>query len=315
MVGSHGKHPRCCPEGASHVRLLVDPAFALDVLPGTSRWSDYDGDEIYGDYVVDDVTGDVTETMAYLPGVGQMDTQTGEIVYFHGDQITSLRAVSNEQSAVNGVMVCTAFGEQVYADGTVGTRYQFAGAWGYESSDRSDALAELGWQHVGYRYYDPSTGRFLQRDPIGIHGGLNVYEYVGSSPLVALDPSGLGGYITGGGFKGRIRDDHCDEGSFEREWEGKHREAQERWDRLIHPPPRPKPPYNPPPIIWPSIKTNLQATGIGCCVAGGVFAGPPGWLAGAGAILGGHDIIIDNYKGNALFGASVCLRLKYWVLY
>ncbi len=160
------------------------------VLPGTTRWSDYDGDEIYGDYIVDDVTGAVTNTMAYLPGVAQMDMQTGEITYFHSDQIGSLRAVSNQQSAVSGTMVYTAFGEQVSADGTVGTRYQYAGAWGYETSDRSDVLAELGWVHVGHRYYDPSTGRFLQRDPIGLHGGPNAYEYVASSPLLAVDPNG-----------------------------------------------------------------------------------------------------------------------------
>jgi len=45
--------------------------------------------------------------------------------------------------------------------------------------------------HVGARYYDPSTGRFLQRDPIGIAGGLNVYAYVGNRPTVRIDPLGL----------------------------------------------------------------------------------------------------------------------------
>jgi uncharacterized protein RhaS with RHS repeats len=45
---------------------------------------------------------------------------------------------------------------------------------------------------VGWRYYDPASGRFLQRDPIGIRGGLNVYEYVDSNPLTSIDPSGCG---------------------------------------------------------------------------------------------------------------------------
>ncbi len=166
------------------------PWMEKTVLPGTTRWSDYDGDEIYGDYIVDDVTGVLTETMAYLPGVAQMDSQTGEIVYFHGDQIGSARAICDQQSAVSGTMVYTAFGEKVYADGAVGTRYQYAGAWGYESSARPDALADLGWLHVGHRYYDPATGRFLQRDPIGLHGGPNAYEYIASSPLLAVDPNG-----------------------------------------------------------------------------------------------------------------------------
>jgi uncharacterized protein RhaS with RHS repeats len=49
----------------------------------------------------------------------------------------------------------------------------------------------LPFLHVGHRYYDPSSGRFLQRDPIGIRGGSNVYEYVDSRPTRNRDPSGL----------------------------------------------------------------------------------------------------------------------------
>jgi len=44
--------------------------------------------------------------------------------------------------------------------------------------------------HVGARYYDPATGRFLQRDPIGVQGGLNVYQYAAGTPTIAVDPDG-----------------------------------------------------------------------------------------------------------------------------
>ena len=46
-------------------------------------------------------------------------------------------------------------------------------------------------QHVGWRWYQPDTGRFTQRDPIGIRGGLNVYEYCGGNPVAEGDPEGL----------------------------------------------------------------------------------------------------------------------------
>ncbi|OAI48016.1 hypothetical protein AYO44_08140 [Planctomycetaceae bacterium SCGC AG-212-F19] len=40
--------------------------------------------------------------------------------------------------------------------------------------------------------YDPSIGRFLTEDPIGLKGGdANLYRYLGNSPLNAVDPSGL----------------------------------------------------------------------------------------------------------------------------
>jgi RHS repeat-associated protein len=76
----------------------------------------------------------------------------------------------------------TAFGERI--DGT-NHRYGYAGAYGYQAHD------DLPFLHVGHRYYDPATGRFLQRDPIGVIGGLNTYEYVRSMPANLADPIGL----------------------------------------------------------------------------------------------------------------------------
>jgi|GEM_PF-2705273 RHS repeat-associated protein len=45
--------------------------------------------------------------------------------------------------------------------------------------------------HVRHRVYDPMGGRWLQRDPIGIAGGWNLYEYVGGDPWGYTDPMGL----------------------------------------------------------------------------------------------------------------------------
>uniref|UniRef100_UPI0010FA176B RHS repeat-associated core domain-containing protein n=1 Tax=Chitinivorax sp. B TaxID=2502235 RepID=UPI0010FA176B len=41
------------------------------------------------------------------------------------------------------------------------------------------------------RWYDPSIGRFTQRDPSGLAGGLNPYGYVDGDPINLIDPSGL----------------------------------------------------------------------------------------------------------------------------
>jgi RHS repeat-associated protein len=45
--------------------------------------------------------------------------------------------------------------------------------------------------HYRARTYGPGLGRFYQRDVIGYDGGINLYEYVKSNPVVWMDPLGL----------------------------------------------------------------------------------------------------------------------------
>ena len=54
---------------------------------------------------------------------------------------------------------------------------------------------ETGWLYYGYRYYDPSTGRWLSRDPIGKDGGLNVFAFVSNTPINEIDYLGLFGVM------------------------------------------------------------------------------------------------------------------------
>ena len=42
-----------------------------------------------------------------------------------------------------------------------------------------------------HRYYDPSTGRYISVDPIGLSGGLNLYSYANQNPINEIDPLGL----------------------------------------------------------------------------------------------------------------------------
>jgi RHS repeat-associated protein len=45
--------------------------------------------------------------------------------------------------------------------------------------------------YYGYRFYNPSTGRWLSRDPIGERGGANLYGFVNNNPIYWVDPLGL----------------------------------------------------------------------------------------------------------------------------
>ena len=51
--------------------------------------------------------------------------------------------------------------------------------------------AETGLHYNYYRDYDPSTGRYVESDPIGLGGGIHSYVYALSSPISFGDSSGL----------------------------------------------------------------------------------------------------------------------------
>jgi len=75
------------------------------------------------------------------------------------------------------------FGELVRATGPMAKANPFRFSNKYQDDD-TDML------YYGYRYYSPSTGRWLNRDPLREKGGFNLYGFVRNNSCSAFDPDG-----------------------------------------------------------------------------------------------------------------------------
>ncbi len=203
---TYGREFRYDQARARYLTRVLDPA-ALEAgnLTTVSKvWSDYDGDVVYGDYTVSFTVP--TDVRSYEPGMGKVEPWTSvgaaSASYYSTDMLGTTRYMTTpddgqkERGGATGGGLATegatftAFGERI---GGTNHRYGYAGAHGYRAQDTAEDPGSdpVPFLHVGHRYYDPATGRFLQRDPIGIEGGLNVYAYVRNAPTLFVDPDGL----------------------------------------------------------------------------------------------------------------------------
>ena len=105
--------------------------------------------------------------------------------YFHYDHIGNLVQTVNASGQVTGDLFYTPFGEPM---GETSNQIDHNQPFGF-STKRSDFASGL--LYFGYRFYVPHMERWLNRDPIGINGGLNLYGYVEGNSVNFVDPDGL----------------------------------------------------------------------------------------------------------------------------
>ena len=105
--------------------------------------------------------------------------------YFHYDHIGNLVQTVNASGQVTGDLFYTPFGEPI--GGTI-HKIDHNQPFGF-STKRGDFASGL--LYFGYRFYVPHMERWLNRDPIGIDGGLNIYGYLEQNPIMYVDPNGF----------------------------------------------------------------------------------------------------------------------------
>ncbi|ECY6131834.1 type IV secretion protein Rhs, partial [Salmonella enterica subsp. enterica serovar Mississippi] len=123
--------------------------------------------------------------------------EADEVLYYH----TDVNGAPEEMTDSGGNIVWEA-GYQVWGNLTheketrpVQQNLRFQGQY----LDR-----ETGLHYNLYRFYDPDTGKFISGDPIGLEGGLNLYQYA-PNPLSWIDPLGLTCKLTNQQFKNKLK--------------------------------------------------------------------------------------------------------------
>ncbi|MCD4830525.1 MAG: hypothetical protein K8R02_01805 [Anaerohalosphaeraceae bacterium] len=115
---------------------------------------------------------------------------TAKHYYYHSDGLGSIIAMSDSDGSLAESYEYDVFGSlKIYnALGSATTTSSMANPY-FFTARRYDP--ETGLYYYRARMYSPALGRFLQPDPIGYKGGLNLYGYVGNNPIMFTDPRGL----------------------------------------------------------------------------------------------------------------------------
>ncbi len=133
-----------------------------------------------------DASGSITAQYVY-DGMRLVAMMKGLDAYFyHFEKTGNTIALTDRTGAVANAYAYEPFGAIIASSGQVRNPFTFVGAFGVRDEGGGIYL-------MRNRYYDAVTGRFLQKDPIGFMGGINLYAYVGNNPVDRMDPQGTAG--------------------------------------------------------------------------------------------------------------------------
>ena len=130
-----------------------------------------------------DGAGTVLTEYIYLDGALMAMRRSGQSHFYLFDHLGSTLALTDAAGAIAAAYGYDVTGRVTTRTGTVQQPFTFVGAYGVEDDG-------AGLYLMGRRHYDAGTGRFVQRDPIGFAGGLNLYEYAGGRATTLIDPEG-----------------------------------------------------------------------------------------------------------------------------
>lgn len=120
-------------------------------------------------------------------------------VFYHSDACGDITALIDRYQTLDARYLYDPFGNLLNASGPL------AGANTYRFSSK-ELDPNSGLYYFGERFYDPNLQRFINRDPSGENGGINLYAFTGNNPVNSVDPDGLSWFSDFGDFEQNLQD-------------------------------------------------------------------------------------------------------------
>ena len=141
--------------------------------------------QLLGEY---DLNGNVIQETIWFGGAPVALVKPSGRFFVFADQLGTPRVVTTQSLRTVWSWNSDPFGRGAPAEGVddTGARFTYNLRFPGQYFD-----AETGLHYNYMRDYDPSAGRYIQSDPIGLRGGINTYAYVRGNPINLMDPLGL----------------------------------------------------------------------------------------------------------------------------
>jgi RHS repeat-associated protein len=143
-----------------------------------------------GQQLAEERDGSNTVTKRFF---AQGEQQSGTSYYYTFDHLGSIREMSDGSGTLEARYSYDPYGRTTKVSGSLEASFQYAGYYQHAPSGVSLTL---------YRAYDPTTGKWLSRDPMEERVGTNLFGYVNQNPIIGSDPLGLDVAIVISGYAG-----------------------------------------------------------------------------------------------------------------
>ncbi len=148
-----------------------------------------------GQLIYETSTSGITADYIYLNRQPIAKTEGSAVYFIHNDHLGTPQVMTDSAKTKVWEIETKPFGDGATITGTATLNLRFPGQY-YD--------AETGNHYNYFRDYNPSLGRYIQADPIGMIGGINPFVYVQSNPVIKIDALGLLGGNLQGGVQGSL---------------------------------------------------------------------------------------------------------------